>query len=208
MRLTEFSETFDLSASKIRRYALEFLGYDPDAGRQSGRARELDEKDAYRVFLGYHLVSELGFGVNEAKGILSDIDCWLKKRGLYPGEEAKCDPRIKRWTIKIERVRHGKNQGFSYSCEGLLSENTKIEEGELILTTKTVRDWAESRMTHLYNKTNPNKEVVYVAAYSPIILMISELFEFFKQKINIKEEKREKRGLMIPLQIVGNINKL
>ncbi len=73
---------FGINPAKWKRWAREFLPPDPIAGLQSGYARHFYTNDAFRVFLGGHLVSALRFTVPEARRILSDLSPWLKKNGF------------------------------------------------------------------------------------------------------------------------------
>jgi hypothetical protein len=77
------AEKLDIKPAKWKRWAREFLDADPLGGYQSGYARQFSYKDAFRVYLGGHLVSEHKFSVPDARQILQDLDGWLKKNGLY-----------------------------------------------------------------------------------------------------------------------------
>lgn len=77
------SKTLGIKPAKWKRWTREFLDADPLGGYQSGYARQFSYKDAFRVFLGGHLVSEQKFSIPDARQILRDLDGWLKKNGLY-----------------------------------------------------------------------------------------------------------------------------
>jgi hypothetical protein len=77
------SEKLKIRPAKWKRWAREFLQPDPLGGYQSGYARQFSYRDAFRVFLGGYLVSELKYAIADARQILDDLDGWLKKHGLY-----------------------------------------------------------------------------------------------------------------------------
>jgi hypothetical protein len=82
------SKRLKINAARWKRWAREFLPPDPLGGFQSGYARQFSYKDAFRVFLGGDLVSALRLTIPEARQVLTDLDDWLKKQGLYslPGD--------------------------------------------------------------------------------------------------------------------------
>jgi hypothetical protein len=77
------SECLNINAAKWKRWAREFLPPDPLGGYQSGYARQFSHKEAFRVFLGGYLVGVLRLTIPEARQIISDLDAWMKKQGLY-----------------------------------------------------------------------------------------------------------------------------
>ena len=87
------SESLNINPAKWKRWAREFLPPDPLGGYQSGFARQFSYKDAFRVFLGGYLVSQLRLTIPEARRILMDLDTWMKKQGLYslPGDPRSSD---------------------------------------------------------------------------------------------------------------------
>jgi DNA-binding transcriptional MerR regulator len=122
MKITikQLSQKFGLNLAKVRRWSREFLPPDPKASMRSGYARELTMEDAFEVFLGGHLVSELGFQVYEAKQIIENLRDWIKSKGLYPGkaysEARRNNSRIHH--VHIMRTLDGKN--FFYEIRELL----------------------------------------------------------------------------------------
>lgn len=81
---TDLSKLLGLPISKARRNSKEFLPPDPQASRQSGYTRTFDLNDGFRVFLGGHLVSVLGYSFEEARLILGEIWPWIKSVDLLP----------------------------------------------------------------------------------------------------------------------------
>ncbi len=77
------SKCLGINLAKWKRWAREFLDPDPLGGFQSGYARQFSNKDAFRVFLGGFLVSEMKFSIPQARQILSDLHHWLTQHHLY-----------------------------------------------------------------------------------------------------------------------------
>lgn len=77
------SEHLKINQAKWKRWAREFLPPDPLGGFQSGFARQFSYKDAFRVFIGGHLVSGLKFTIPEARRILDDLEAWIRKQDFY-----------------------------------------------------------------------------------------------------------------------------
>ena len=77
------SQRLQINSAKWKRWTREFLPPDPLGGYQSGYARQFSYKDAFRVYLGGHLVGVLRFTIPEARQILSDLESWIKKQGFF-----------------------------------------------------------------------------------------------------------------------------
>lgn len=77
------SKKLGINLAKWKRWSREFLDPDPLGGFQSGYARQFSTKDAFRVYLGGYLVSDLKFTIPETRRILSDLHFWLKKKRMY-----------------------------------------------------------------------------------------------------------------------------
>ena len=74
----ELATRLGINLARWKRWSREFLAPDPLGGFQSGYARQFHPDDAFRVFLGGHLVSRLHASIPEAKRILDDLEEWLK----------------------------------------------------------------------------------------------------------------------------------
>ena len=79
----ELSKQLGIALAKWKRWAREFLAPDPLGGLQSGFARQFNLKDAFRVYLGGCLVSDLKFTIPETRQVLADLNGWLKKQGFF-----------------------------------------------------------------------------------------------------------------------------
>jgi len=85
---SELAEKLGIPHTKIKRWTREFLPPDPLARKQSGYTRTLSDNEAFKVYLGGHLVSALNFSVHEARIILEDLKDWLSAKGLLPDVES------------------------------------------------------------------------------------------------------------------------
>jgi hypothetical protein len=77
------SQLSGITLTKIKRFARDFLGSDPQAMRYDGVARKYSVEDAFVVFLGAKLVSELKFTTKEAVRIIAVLKPWLISRGMF-----------------------------------------------------------------------------------------------------------------------------
>lgn len=78
----ELSDKFGVNLARWKRWAREFLPPDPLAGQQAGYARQYYVDDVFTVFVGGHLVAELGFSIPEARTILMETREWMKAKGF------------------------------------------------------------------------------------------------------------------------------
>jgi hypothetical protein len=62
-----------INLARWKRWSLAFLPPDPLSGQQSGHARQYYAQDAFDVYLGGHLVAEIGFTIQESRRILEDL---------------------------------------------------------------------------------------------------------------------------------------
>ena len=79
----ELSKRLDINLARWKRWSREFIPPDPLGGMQSGYARQYNPDEAFNVYLGGHLVSDLKFTIPEAKQILADLQWWLAEKGFY-----------------------------------------------------------------------------------------------------------------------------
>ena len=102
------SDKLDINLAKWKRWSREFLDPDPLGGYQSGVARQFSFKDAFRVFLGGHLVGVLNFTIPQARQILIDLNRWLKKNRLYswPKPIIAGQPRLRPGPDRPQTARH------------------------------------------------------------------------------------------------------
>jgi hypothetical protein len=101
----QLSDIFQINLAKWKRWSREFLPPDPIAGMQCGVAREYNEQEAFIVYLGGYLVSNLKFSIPETKVLLRELNGFLMIMGFYPLRVL--DPKL---TVNIMR----KDNGFFY----------------------------------------------------------------------------------------------
>lgn len=80
----EIAQYFTINLAKIKRWSREFLPPDQKAGLRSGYERRFSLNEAFTLYLGGVLVSNMDFSINDAKQILQDLDQWILQKGLYP----------------------------------------------------------------------------------------------------------------------------
>jgi len=174
----ELSDKFGVNLARWKRWAREFLPPDPLAGQQAGYARQYYVDDVFTVFVGGHLVAELGFSIPEARTILTETREWMKAKGF------RFDPRGNRRPSKDVDV-HVK----SYALFLKLSADNKF----IIFARGTI-----GRIDYQYEGFSVTKEI-YVD--QPIvkengdeagreepgvnkILLISQLLDQFKKTLD------------------------
>ncbi|NNF99279.1 MAG: hypothetical protein HKM93_07860 [Desulfobacteraceae bacterium] len=134
----ELAAFLDINLAKWKRWSREFLPPDPLGGLQSGYARQYSSKDAFKVFLGGYMVSEMKLAVAEARRILADLGSWLKDNGFYElrangkTETVSDNNPVKEYTIRVCPVEGDpiKPPLFLYRIDGLM-ERTRIDHGGL-----------------------------------------------------------------------------
>jgi len=89
----ELAEKFSVNLARWKRWSREFLPPDPLAGQQAGYARQYYIDHAFIIFLGGHLVSELGFSIPETRRILAKTNDWMKVRGFHFDPRGNRKPR-------------------------------------------------------------------------------------------------------------------
>ena len=124
----ELSNKLGINLARWKRWSREFLPPDPLGGMQSGYARQYSPDDAFTVYLGGHLVSELKYAIPEARQILGDLRKWLADKGFYFDVKgnAVCSDGVEVLTKKyILTIRQSgslqQNFEFFYTARGIIS---------------------------------------------------------------------------------------
>jgi len=143
----ELSQKVDIKLSRWKRWCREFLAPDSLGGMQSGYARQLTIDDAFTVYLGGHLVSELKFGIQSAKKILADLYGWLGANGfyqtpIYRATDANNAQAVRAFQIYI--ATHGPLL-FAYTIRGIIEESVVAAQ---IGYFRTVRYWEQALGEH------------------------------------------------------------
>jgi len=132
----ELSSRFGINLSKWKRWSREFLPPDPLGGMQSGYARHYSPDDAFTVYLGGHLVSELKYAIPEARQILGDLRKWIIDKGFSFDIKGNAifsnsvEVLIKKYIITIRQERSlNQNFEFYYSARGIISNKAVSYKG-------------------------------------------------------------------------------
>ncbi len=177
----DLSSRLNINLAKWKRWSREFLPPDPLGGMQSGYARQYNFNDAFKVFLGGHLVAELRFTIPESKQILEDLHKWLLDKGFYQDLEEKAEPiqgvdkMVRNYRIEIGRASRASagNLAFDYTIRGILSDRPIDYSGFPVREERYV----ETVM--------PPLEAVIVAGMVGVrLLYISELYRYFSETLN------------------------
>ena len=132
----ELSSRLGINLAKWKRWSREFLPPDPLGGMQSGYARQYSPDDAFTVYLGGHLVSELKYAIPEARKILGDLRKWLADKGFYFDIKGnalfnnRVEVLIKKYIIIIRQERSlNQNFEFYYTARGIISNKPFCYKG-------------------------------------------------------------------------------
>ncbi|MFZ7126824.1 MAG: hypothetical protein ACOWWM_11790 [Desulfobacterales bacterium] len=105
----ELAVRLEIPLAKWKRWAREFLPPDPLGGYRSGYARQYSLREAFRVYLGGHLVGCHRFTIPESRRILKDLDAWLDERivsrtGFPSLEQTSGAESPPRYRVRIRRI--------------------------------------------------------------------------------------------------------
>ncbi|UCH21933.1 MAG: hypothetical protein JSU83_01345 [Deltaproteobacteria bacterium] len=181
----ELAQKLGINLAKWKRWSREFLPPDPLGGMQSGFARQYSIDDAFKVFLGGHLVSTIKFTIPEAKKILEDLRQWLKSMGIYQNSSAAPklkdipDVVVKRYVIFIYQQPSfsGQTIDFFYAVRGIISDIPVEHEASGV---------REQRYIELLIPTQKNIRAVSEAAEVKI-LNITAVLQQFIEALNISK---------------------
>jgi hypothetical protein len=118
----QLSQLSGITLTKIKRFARDFLGFDPQATRYDGVARKYSVEDAFVVFLGAKLVSELKFTTKDAARIIAVLKPWLVSRGMFPDSRKDVkgvESRVESYDIEIWK---GSTGDFNCVARGYVAE--------------------------------------------------------------------------------------
>jgi hypothetical protein len=128
----ELAQRFNINLAKWKRWSRDFLPPDPLGGMQSGYARHYSIDDAFKVYLGGHLVSIVKFTIPETQQILEDLQEWLTSVGIYlnagtyPKYDHSVEPvrEVTDYVIFIEQPHPSRPAyEYSYTIRGIISDN-------------------------------------------------------------------------------------
>lgn len=183
---SEIADKLEISHPKVKRMDREILGPNPKATMRSGYAREHTLREAFIIYLACHLVSALHFTVFDARQILSDIDAWLEKQGMYPDLEKADRAGLKVESWKINILKEISRGGFFYDAEGTISLESKRRKNRNVYTRDYITEWV------ITSKTPDGISTLDMINVK--ILRISYLLEIFKLRMagkNLKDHAKE-----------------
>lgn len=142
------SQKLNINLAKWKRWVREFLPPDPLGGMQSGVTRQLNTKDAFKVYLGGYLVGTLKFTIPDALQILTDLTPWLEAHGFFqihahrPLEEARDMPSYRLFIYALPKRQFAYETRTLVSAEPLCGhDQLRREKLSPILTDKTPIDF-------------------------------------------------------------------
>lgn len=174
----ELADKFNMNLARWKRWSREFLPPDPLAGQQAGYARQYYVDHAFTVFIGGHLVAELGFSIPEARQILNESQGWMKSQGFHFDPRGNRKPRkgidshIKSYAVHI---RFSGEHQFLIFARGNIGRIDFEYEGFPVTKSVYVDQWicpvngADNRMAGVGSKK---------------VLLISELLEYFRKTLD------------------------
>ncbi|MEJ2157547.1 MAG: hypothetical protein P8X96_19625 [Desulfobacteraceae bacterium] len=146
------AERLHINLAKWKRWSREFLDPDPLGGYQSGFARQFSFKEAFRVFLGGHLVGILYFTIPQAGRILYDLNPWLRDNQFYIWPMPNGAPlENKRRCIYIYEPGKGR---YGYAVRSIVLQDHPRSNGahEEVYTLELIgwsnKAYASQRLTH------------------------------------------------------------
>ena len=133
----ELAYKLNINLARWKRWSREFLPPDPLGGLQSGYARQFNPDDAFKVYLGGHLVGNLKFTIPESRKILNDLHMWLVNHNFYFNFADTAKPKtpstnlIKYFQIFIIKRMNSNYQDydFFYLAKGSISDDLVDHQG-------------------------------------------------------------------------------
>jgi hypothetical protein len=168
------AQRLNINLAKWKRWSREFLPPDPLGGMQSGYARQYSIDDAFKVYLGGHLVSSLKFAIPETKKILGDLHEWLTYAGLYSnvGLNHKCDHRgepareVTDYVIFIQQPYPSEPANdFRYTIRGIISDKAIHKKKDIELREERYFEiLIPNRKKHLSIESLPELRMLNITA--------------------------------------------
>ena len=183
----ELSDRLGFKLSRWKRWSREFLPPDPLGGLQSGFARQYSPAEAFQVYLGGHLVSNIKCSIPEAKIILKDLKEWISAQYFsYQSVEElpSVQPPAKEYRIYIFMNIDPMQvvQPHHYLVRRVIDEEFSHGKGARIVTERYIENWlkeGETLSLHESQEVLPH----WMAAK---ILYITKVYQIFTECL--KEE--------------------
>jgi hypothetical protein len=183
----ELSDRLGFKLSRWKRWSREFLPPDPLGGLQSGFARQYSPAEAFQVYLGGHLVSNIKCSIPEAKKILEDLKEWISAQ--YFSYQSVEDPPLVQPSAKEYRIYIFMNidpmqvvQPHHYLVRRVIDEEISRGKGARIVTERYIENWLkEGETLSLLERQEALPH--WMAAK---ILYITKVYQIFTERL--KEE--------------------
>lgn len=183
----ELSDRLGFKLSRWKRWSREFLPPDPLGGLQSGFARQYSPAEAFQVYLGGHLVSNIKCSIPEAKIILEDLKEWISAQ--YFSYQSVEDLPLVQPPAKEYRIYIFMNidpmqvvQPHHYLVRRVVDEEISHGKGTRIVTERYIENWLkEGEALSLLESQEDLPH--WIAAK---ILYITKVYQIFTERL--KEE--------------------
>lgn len=178
------AQKLNINLAKWKRWSREFLPPDPLGGMQSGYARQYSIDDAFKVYLGGHLVSSVKFTIPETKKILEDLHEWLISAGLYPiaGTNRKYDntgeptPEVTDYVIFIQQPDPSEPANdYRYTIRGIISDKAMRNKDVALREERYFEILIPNRKNHRPMASLPGLRMLNITA----------VFRIFTASLNI-----------------------
>jgi hypothetical protein len=183
----ELSDRLGFKLSRWKRWSREFLPPDPLGGLQSGFARQYSPAEAFQVYLGGHLVSNIKCSIPEAKIILEDLKEWISAQ--YFSYQSVEDPPLVQPPAKEYRIYIFMNidplqvvQAHHYVVRRVIDEEISFGKGARIVTERYIESGLKEGET-LSLLESQEALLHWMAAK---ILYITKVYQIFTE--HLKEE--------------------
>lgn len=192
----ELSTYFGFKLTRWKRWAREFLPPDPLGGLQSGYARQYSPIEAFQVYLGGHLVSELKYSIPQAKIIVKDLKGWISDQYFhYPLNENKntLAPKLKEYRIyifmNIDAAQAWKPQ--AYAVRRLIDKEGARGTRARMVTERYMESWiikADGSSEFDGLNSHPN----WIASR---VLYITKVFKTFSDRLEYMPASNAKQNI-------------
>ena len=186
----ELAQKLGVNLAKWKRWSREFLPPDPLGGLQSGYARQYNLDDAFTVYLGGYLVSELKFSIPEAKQIVSDLKEWMISHRFYyyydhiNGKNNPVDMPIDHFRIHIclSRYQDIKPYQIIYRIKRVIANGATTLNGEGIVVEQTVEEPIDTDSKSSENNTAADD---LFRGWGARVVYLTELYHHFLELLEL-----------------------
>jgi hypothetical protein len=172
----EYAEKTGVTLTTVKRWGREFLPPITEIDRAGKQVKVWTDDEAFKIYLGGHMVSELGFSVSETRIAINELWSWLKEHGLTPNLDgfypSKEDFIIQEYELfaKPTNLRDG---SYNYTLNGVAVAGEQSERnGVPVLKYEYVRKPIISKGASYTGYSDANIRIIRITRI---------LFDFFRQ---------------------------